>query len=391
MNDVERLVDELLRETESNGGLAPLDVERFWADQEIAAADPFGKDIPQLPVKGWMMWHDNIYGELGIPENGWRYLHDDAWRVEVSRAYNDKAERIVGRRFINEQPADPSHSYPPVKGLHDVFEATQSWQSGSFWLHQSADNPDELARLLDRIENRDVRSFILPTGWDAAKDRLLPQGIRPPQYIDQRGPVTFATSIYGCENLIYLILDQPDLATRFQDAILRAMLAIRQVLEDEAGLTRETAPRAFHFNDDNCYLLTPEMYEFFGYPVLKGMFDYCAPEPQHRRYQHSDSAMGHLLPILARLKLSACNFGPTLTVSEIRGAMPNTVIEGQLDPMVFCRNDHREIVRQLLRDFAQARDRRGLAFGPAGVVNNGTRLSSLRVMMAAIQRYCRYA
>ena len=100
--------------------------------------------------------------------------------------------------------------------------------------------------------------------------------------------------------------------------------------------------------------------------------------------------MGHLLPILERLKFTAVNFGPTLTVSEIRAAMPDTIIEGQLDPMVYARNEHYEIVRQLLRDFAQVGDRRGLVFAAAGVVNNGTRLTSMRLILAAIQRYCRF-
>ena len=384
------MIDELLRETEANNGLAPLDVEKFWADQRIAAADPFGKYIPQLPLTNWMMWEDNIYDELGIPENGWRYRHDDAWRVEVSRAYNDIAGRITGHRPINETPVAPARSYPPVRELHDIFEAKQTWEAGSWWLHQSVKSNEGLERLLDRIDSRDVRSFILPEGWEAAKERLLPLGIKPPQYMKQRGPVTFAVSIFGAENLIYLILDEPDLAARFRDTILRVMLEIRQVLEKEAGLTRETAIRGFRVNDDDCNLLTPDMYEFFGYPILKGVFDYCAPELKHYRYQHSDSAMGHLMPILNRLNLTACNFGPNLTVREIRAAMPETIIEGQLDPMVYCRNEHREIVRQVLRDFAQAQEHRGLVFAAAGAVNNGTRLTSMRLIMAAIQRYCRY-
>lgn len=385
---------ELIRQliSETDGGLAPVDLERFWHDDAIAARNPFGEGIPQVPL-GWLMWQDNIWDELGLPEDNWRYLHDDAWRVQVARSYNDKSQKIVGRRFLDDAPRDPARIYPPVKQLHDIFEAPQQWHAGSWWLPQTLQTPDELERLLDRVEHRlqDLRAFLLPPGWEQAKARLLAQGIRPAQYIMQRGPVTFASSIYGCENVIYLILDQPDLATRFSQLILRAMLGIRRILEQEAGLTRETAPRRFHFNDDNCYLLSPEMHELFAFPILKGVFDYCAPEPQHYRFQHSDSAMGHLLPVLARLNLSACNFGPTLTVSQIRQVMPQTAIHGQLDPMVFARNDRPEILRQLFRDFQQAREQRGLVFQTAGVVNNGTRLTSLRLIMSAIQRYARYS
>lgn len=54
-------------------------------------------------------------------------------------------------------------------------------------------------------------------------------------------------------------------------------------------------------------------------------------------------------------------------------------------------NDKAErIVLEFLRDFDMARERRGLVFATAGSINNGTRLSSMRLVMAAIQRYGRY-
>jgi len=387
----ERFIDQLLQETDAHAGLAPVDLERFWADDALAIRNPFGADIPQVPL-GWLIWHENIWDDLGMPEDNWRLLHDDPWRVEVTRAYNAKSQTIVGRKFLNDTPRDSARSYPPTKELHDIFDASQAWHAGSWWIPQTISTPDELAGTLDRVEERlqNLRSFVLPANWDDTRSRLLPQGILPSQYVMQRGPVTFASSIFGCENLIYLILDQPELAVRFRDAILHAMLRLRQLFENEAGLTRQTAPRSFAFNDDNCYLLTADMHASFAYPILQGVFDYCSPEPHHYRYQHSDSAMAHLLPVLARLNLSGCNFGPTLTVQEIRSTMPHTAIHGQLDPMVLQRNDRREIVRQVLRDFDQAREKRGLIYQTAGVVNNGTKLTSLRLIMATIQRYARY-
>ncbi|MBI5094388.1 MAG: hypothetical protein HZB26_18375 [Candidatus Hydrogenedentes bacterium] len=222
------------------------------------------------------------------------------------------------------------------------------------------------------------------------KERLLSQGIRCPLYRGQRGPITFATSIYGVENLVSLIIENPDLAARFRDAILRTMLEIARVLDEEAGYTPETAPRGFGFADDNCCLLRPDMYEFFGYPVLKGMFDRYSPAPEDLRHQHSDSAMGHHLPTLAKVHLNSANFGPTLTVSEIREHLPRAVIAGQLAPFTYCRNEEENIVLEFLRDFDMARQHRGLLFATAGSVNNGTRLTSMRLAMAAIQRFGRY-
>ncbi|MHB0938222.1 MAG: uroporphyrinogen decarboxylase family protein [Armatimonadota bacterium] len=388
----ERMIEELLAETRAHGGLAPLDLERFWADQEIARTEPFG-EIPQLPL-GIMMSGECVYDELGIPEDYWRYGHDEAWALELNRAYNDKAEQIVGRRLLNETPSDPAMKWPAVKTLADLFEGEQVWFPGTWgwWLQESAHNEEELAALLDRVDARleHLRAFLLPEGWEEEKARLTALGVKPPRYRGQRGPVTFAASIYGVENLLYLIMDNEALAGRFRDTILRAMLGIARVLDEEAGDTPETAPHGFSFADDNCYLLSPEMYEFFGYPILKAIFDVYSPNPGDSRYQHSDSAMGHLLPLLGRLNMTGVNFGPTVMPDEIRTYLPNAVIHGQLAPFTFSRNDEAGIVAELLRDFTLTRETKGLVFCTAGSINNGSRLTGMRLIMAGIQRYCRY-
>jgi len=372
----------LLRSLKGSDGLARVDLDRFWADQEEAVADPFG-DIPQVPL-GIRMHGECVYAELGVAEDG------GPPRGELVSAYNAKAVRLVGRPLLKAGGGKKSGVYPAVKKLHDVFEARNVWHSGSWWLEQSASNADELAALLDRVEQRDIRAFILPPDWEAAKQRLAGTGVKPPLYRGQRGPVTFAMSIYGVENLIFLILDKPALAARFRDTISRVMLDIARVLDEEAGYTPDTAPHGFSFCDDNSALLTPEMYEFFGYPILKAIWDRYSPNPGDRRFQHSDSAMGHLLPILGRLHLTGTNFGPTVTVREIRQHLPHAVIAGQLAPFTFMRNDEEGIVAEFLRDFAMAREARGLLFATAGSVNGGSRLRSLRLIMSLIQHHGRY-
>jgi uroporphyrinogen decarboxylase len=390
--DHAKKIDSLLAETRAHGGLAPVDLERFWADQARSTPDSFSRANPQCPL-GMLMSGECVYAELGVPEDYWRYGHDEAWRLSLNKAYNDQSEKIVGRRLLNEKPGPPAENqWPGFKPLYEVFEAKNVWQSESWWLEQSANTPDELAALLDRVEARiaAMRDFILPPEWHEAKPRLLALGLKPPRYRGQRGPVTFATSIYGVENLMWLIMDQPDLAARFRNAIRDAMLAIARVLDEEGGYTPETAPRGFSFADDNCYLLTPDMYEFFGYPVLEAMFKRYSPGPADSRYQHSDSAMGHLLPLLGRLNMTGVNLGPTVPAAEIRRYLPKAVIQGQLAPFTLSRNNEPQIVAEFLRDFDMTRESRGLSFTTAGSINNGSRLTSMRLIMAAIQRYGRY-
>lgn len=254
----------------------------------------------------------------------------------------------------------------------------------------AADDPRSLAALLDRVDRTDVRAAILPVDWEAEKRRMRAGGIPFPLYRHQRGPVTFATSVYGAENLILLLLEDPGLAARFRDTILRVMLEIGRVLDEEAGYAPGEAPRGFEFADDNSALLNPGLYEWFGAPVLRAVFARYSPDPGDMRYQHSDSAMGHLLPILRDLGLNRVNFGPTVSVNAIRRYLPRALIEGVLAPYTYMRNDEEGLVLEFLRDFEQARESRGLVFATAGSVNNGTRLTSMRLAMAAVQRYGRY-
>ena len=379
----------LLDQTQRNGGLAPLDTQSFWADQELAGTDPFGSDIPQVPL-GIMMSGECVYDELGIAEDYWRYNNDIDWQIELNKAYNDKSQTIVGRRLLSEQAADPAMQWPPVKGLADLFESEKTWRSGSWWLQESAHSEEELQALLNRVDarlNGDLRSFLLPENWEEEKNRLSLLGVPPPRLRGIRGPVTFATSIYGIERFIYLYEDNKPLFLRFRDAILRAVISIADLLDAEAG----DAPHGFWFCDDNCCLMTPAMYEDFGHPILQAIFNKFSPNPEDARFQHSDSAMGHLLPLLGGLNLTSVNFGPTVMVDEIRRHMPKTVIHGQLAPFTFSRNNEFGMVAEFLRDFEMAQEHRGLVFSTAGSINNGSRLTGMRLIMSAIQHFGQYS
>jgi uroporphyrinogen decarboxylase len=81
------------------------------------------------------------------------------------------------------------------------------------------------------------------------------------------------------------------------------------------------------------------------------------------------------------------NFGPKLLVRDIRRHCPKAEILGQLAPFTFSRNEAVGMVAEFLRDREQAREQRGLKFGTAGSINNGSRLTGMRLIMAAIQKY----
>lgn len=371
-----------------------LDIEQFWKDEETAHLDNcFSKEAKQVAL-GIRMHDECVFTELGEPGSPWGYTPLER-RIELNKRYNDKAEKIVGRRLLREDYSDAVY-FPEFRMIGEVFGGRYEFDGNTTWLKQGCDTPEELEAILDRIDRMDTdafRAFVLPQNWDSEVKKIYETtGKRPGQYRSVRGPVTLAASVFGVENLLFLYYDAPELFARFSDTICRVILMYVDLFRKEAGCGADDWTHGFSFYDDDCCLMTPEMYEMFGYPVLKKVFEYTSPLPEDNRFQHSDSAMGHLLPILGRLDLKGCNFGPTLTVREIRKYMPHTRIDGQLAPFTFMRNDTDAIIAEVRRDCEMAKegDLRGLNLATAGSINDGSLLTSMRTVMAAIQTYGRY-
>ena len=369
------------------------DLEQFWKDEEISHVDNcFSKNAKQVAL-GIRMSDECVFAELGEEGEPWGYTPPER-RLELNKRYNEKALKIVGRKLLSEAPPPPPDSnFPATRQIGEVFGGEYVFDGKTTWLEGHLEDEAALEKKLDEIDRMDLRSFILPENWESEKKRIYETyGKKPGIFGGIRGPVTLATSVFGTEKLIYLIYDYPDLATRFSDTIAKVIIGYFDVFREEAGFTADNFPHGFSFNDDNCCLLNEELYESFGYPILKKVFEHCAPNPGDHRYQHSDSAMEHLLPILSQLNLTGCNFGPTVTVDKIRRHMKTTRIDGALAPFTLMSNNEEAIIAEVKRDCEQAKvdDIRGLNLSTAGSINNGSLLTSMRAVMAAIQNYGRY-
>jgi uroporphyrinogen decarboxylase len=364
-----------------------VDLDRFWADNDAAIRAPFSPGIPQFPM-GVAMGYEAIFIELGYHFSLRRLEEDYAFARSAAKAYNNKAERIVGRRLLDEIAFDPSRRFPRVKSLEEIFGCRNVWESESWWALPAAGTPEELEKLLDWVEQLDLEADVFPPDWEPACRHIYEQhGLRPFLKLDLRGPVTLATSVYGVENLIYLLSDAPQLALRFRDVIKRTAIEYYRICRRVSDPLRMTP--GFSFRDDNCQMLTPDTYEHFGLAILRAVFAEFAPGPNDRRYQHSDSDMGHLLDPLSRSGLNVGNFGPKVRFERIRRHLPRAIVHGTLAPFTFMRYDEAAIITEVRRDMDEARPTLGLVIDTAGSINDGSLLSSMRIVMWTIQSYGR--
>jgi len=370
-------------------GLLPVDLEQFWKDDEAAHEDNcFSPGAPQVAF-GIRMSEECVLAEFG------EELDNPMWqppprrrRIELNKRYNDRAEKIVGIRLLPEEFPPEEARFTGVKRIGEVFGGAYSMRAGTEWLESDIKTPLQLEAKLDEIDRMDLRAFMLPPDWEEQRRvKYERYGVRPEPLHSIRGPVTLACSIFGIENLIFLLIDEPMLAKRFSGTITRVIIEMAEIMDAEAG----GESYGFSFFDDNCCMLNKEMYESFGYPVLKEVFGRFSPEPHHERYQHSDSAMEHLLPILGRLGFTGVNFGPTVTVDKIRKFLPKARIDGCIAPYTFMQDDHDKIIAEVKRDCEMAKQYGGgVNIYTAGSINYGSTLSGMRAAMWAICEYGRY-
>jgi uroporphyrinogen decarboxylase len=358
------------------------DIARFWENDELAHRDNCFYPAPQVAL-GIRMSDECVFAELGEEGDPWAYT-ELSRRIDLNRRYNDKSEKIVGKRLLRENFLPEDARLPYVKRIGEVFGGEYIMHNATEWLKESIEDEKALEKKLDEVEKMDLRAFMLPDNWESEKKRVYETyGVKPSPVHHIRGPVTLACSLMGTTEFLYFLADEEELAERFSNDIADVIIRMAEIMDEEAGLTGKDT-HGFSFADDNCCLLSPAMYEKFGYPVLKKVFARFSPDPEDKRYQHSDSAMGHLLPILGRLDLNGVNFGPTVMVPEIRENLPHARIDGCIAPFAFMRNEREELIAETKRDIEAGFRYGGVNISTAGSINNGSSLESMRLIMEVI-------
>jgi uroporphyrinogen decarboxylase len=355
-----------------------LDVESFWAENAICEA--FTTDKPRCalsfsPDDHWLFEFMHVPSTL-------RYYHDKLYRDELHREANRVTRQYVGQTFFEEDTwiASP-------KRIENLFGSEFSYTENSTpWLMPVTNDPDEFARILDRAEATDMRTWALPEAYLREWDERQARGLAMPALgAGSRGPATIMTSVLQPETVFYWMNDHPDLMRHFRDLLAHKMSELNLVLRTFSGNT----DAGWWITDDNSALFNRKLYCEYCFPVLEQVLAAMAP-PGSRRYQHSDSAMGHLLDQQRELGINSVNYGPTVDAGFIREKMPEAVINGQTPPLML-RNDSPKAIRaRVISDFEKAGATGGLIVTTAGSLAAGTGVGRMRWYMKLVQDYCRY-
>lgn len=360
-----------------------LDVQAFW--EENAACQGFTPDKPRCalsfsPDDHW------LFEFLDVPST-LRYYRDKLYRDDLHRQANSLTLEYVGKAYFDE---DTWETTP--RRIENLFACEFSYYEGSTpWLTPVVQNNSEesvqvFTRLLDQAETTDIAAWALPDNFRTEWEQRQAAGQTLPALgTGSRGPATIMTSVLKPETLFYWSADHPELLRRFSDLLAVKMVDLNQVLRAFSGNDQP----GWWITDDNSALFNVHLYSAYCYPVLEYVLREMAPLPS-RRYQHSDSAMGHLLDLQYALGINAVNYGPTVDAGLIRAKLPGALIHGQLPPMLLRNGTPKDIRTKVVEDFHKAGTTGGLEITTAGSLAAGTGLGRMRWLMQVVQNDCRY-
>ena len=357
---------------------AGLDTSAFWEENEACREYTTNKSRCAIQFSPDDHW---VFEFMQVPST-LRYYQDKAYRDDLHRQVNQLTREHVGRTFFEEDTWE--HSPKRIENLFDCdFEYHEG---GTPWFVPATDDPAIFSRILDQAESTDVKLWALPeeflTEWEARKAEgkempLLGAG--------SRGPATIMSSVLSVETMFFWFYDHPDLMRRFRDILANKMVEFNSLLREFS----ENKQPGWWITDDNCALFNPKLYQEYCVPVLDKVLSAMAPD-NAIRYQHSDSAMGHLLDFQYNLGIREVNYGPEVDVALIREKIPDAMIYGHIPPFLLRNGSPDEIKARILNDFQKAGQTGGLTVTTAGSLAAGTGIGRMRWMMQVVQEHCRY-
>ncbi len=340
----------------------------------------YSVDRPHVPVLV-EFGEDWVIEKTGA--NYQRYIRDHDYQVSTREACAATLLRDIEFRL---KPKIDTASL-----LHGSIYGNQIKysESSSPWLDHAIHEPDDVRKLIARMEKADL-----------AKAGLVPEFVRRYKALDRpnrwriehdttavHGPGTILSFLFGISDFMFFLYDEPELAKELIALVARLTVEYSRTVRRLTG----GPPDGVSFFDDVSGLVSPDLFEEFLLPAYELIFGELASSPGADRFLHNDARVGHLLPFFRRLGVNGINPDPETPPRMIRDGLPNAIIYGCVPPLLLKSGTPEEIYLACKGIIDEIGRDGGLVLTTAGSINAGTPYENILALCYCAQEYGRLA
>ena len=353
-----------------------VDPAAFWQENR-QCSHRYTAEKPRLALS-LSIGEDVIKSIVGVTEHP-RFYNDFEFQQETRAKASVILEREIG---LTAGPAINAGSviYASLFGGEVIYP-----DNAPPWIRPVIYSKDDIAAVIQRVQDADLLELGIMPRWLAWRCRIQEEyGVNLGMGTGFHGPATIAAMLCGTTTFLLFLYDYPDLMHELYRTIEKVGIRFMREMRVLTGLPMQ----GMAVYDDDSALLSPTLFAEFEYPVLDRWYSEFCPNPEDRRYVHSDGNMSHLLDMLCQLGIRHVNLGPQVDLVALREAMPETVIHGHVPPFLVRNGTPEQIVASVAADFQRVGHDGGMVIATAGSLNEGTLMENIRALMCAVAEYC---
>ena len=164
------------------------------------------------------------------------------------------------------------------------------------------------------------------------------------------GPTTIASQIFGIENLIYLLIDEPEGFTR-----LLGFTA--QITQTFAEALFAVGAHGVMINEPSASpnIFPKEVFQAFIYPRLQAIFTELKRKYSGANWLQITGNATAILPSIAELEIDLVTIDSPVNLSQALQVLPHKTVCGNLNPLLFLNGRRDQMAKALDGDIKQGR------------------------------------
>ncbi len=206
-----------------------------------------------------------------------------------------------------------------------------------------------------------------------------------PLYTRGSCPYNWLPGLFGFQNLMYALIEQPDLVHRILENWLPQPSA-RLVAERQLGISLMFVPEIMASVD----IISPAMYREFAFPYAKQALQFYE-DMGFRTVLYFSGNLMPLLPYLNKLPFTALCFEENrkdygIDLTQVRRALPEKILFGNVDAAWLEKASDQEVLAEVRRQIAVTGANGRFVLSVGSPFTPGTSLDRVRLFCESTQR-----